>query len=68
MAYAYEGNINRKPKTMKNNDDTKIYLNPILNNPYYGGDDVLDAEDNQDTGKAEIAFENVKVTENLYYE
>ena len=68
-AYDVEDNLNCTPTTSvsTNNEGNKIYLNPSLN-PYYGVDPELDIEDNEHRVDTDTTFENVKITENLYYE
>ena len=69
LAYTTEDNLNCTPTTTvtTNNEGNKIYLNPSLN-PYYGVDPELGTEVNESTGDADNSFENVKITENPYYE
>ena len=68
-AYAGEDNLNCTPTTSvsTNTESNKIYLNPSLN-PYYGVDPEFGTEDNERIEDAENSFENVKITENPYYE
>ena len=68
-AYAFEDSRSCTATTSvtTNNDDKQTDLNPTLN-LYYGIEVESDAEDMENVENCDITFQNVKVTENPYYE